>query len=188
MDGFNNTKFRTGTSVELAVDDSAGPHAGCLYAVWGGKEPGTVGQSDVYYRSSCDKGLTWSQPVLVNTLHREDGQFMARVSVDGRGTVHAVYLTRAYDHGHRLLDAEHAYSIDGGKTWAQERLTRVSFDGDLGVHQNGFPFIGDYIGISSVGDDTWMGFPHTMTGRAEIAVAHSVYHDDGSAIDHNKHA
>ncbi|MEA3203342.1 MAG: hypothetical protein QOI63_1017 [Thermoplasmata archaeon] len=176
MDDFNNTHFRTGTSVELAVDTSGGARAGCLYAVWGGKEANTVGQSDVYVRTSCDKGVTWTSPVLVNTLHREDGQFMARASVDGRGTVHAVYLTRAYDPGHRLLDAEHAYSTDGGKSWAQERLTMQSFDGDLGIHQDGFPFIGDYIGISSVGDDTWMGFPDTLTGASEIAVAHSVYH------------
>jgi hypothetical protein len=176
MEGFNNTKFRTGTSVEMAVDNSGGAHNGCLYALWGGRESGTVGQSDAYVRVSCDKGATWTLPILVNTLHREDGQFMARVSVDGRGTVHAIYFTRAYDPGHRLLDAEHAYSTDGGQTWTQERLTMRSFDGDLGIHQNGFPFIGDYIGISSAGDDTWMGFPDTMTGRSEIAVAHSVWH------------
>jgi hypothetical protein len=176
MDGLKNAKFRTGTSVELAVDNSGGPRDGCLHAVWGGKESGTVGQSDVYARTSCDKGATWSAPTLVNTLHRGDAQFMARVSVDGHGTVHALYLTRAYDPAGKLLDAEHAYSTDGGATWAQERLTGVSFDGDLGIHQDGFPFIGDYIGIDSVGDDTWMGFPHTMTGRAEIAVAHSVWH------------
>jgi hypothetical protein len=176
MDPFNNTKFRTGTSVELAVDNSGGPRDGCLYAVWGGKEPGTVGQSDIYVRTSCDKGTTWSNPTLVNTQRREDGQWMPRVSVDGRGTVHVVYLTKAYDPGHKLLDAEHAYSTDGGATWTQERLTTRSFDGNLGIHQDGFPFIGDYIGISSVGNDTWMGFPDTMTGRSEIAVAHSVWH------------
>jgi hypothetical protein len=55
-----------------------------------------------------------------------------------------------------------------------ERLTAVHSDGDLGVHQDGFPFYGDYIGISSVGDHTYMGFPVTVTGRAEIAVAHAM--------------
>jgi hypothetical protein len=175
MEEFTNTKFRTGTSVELAVDNSDGPRGGCLYALWTGREAGTVGQSDAYVRTSCDKGATWSLPALVNTQRREDGQFMPRVSVDGHGTVHAVYLTRAYDPGHKLLDAEHAYSTDGGANWTQERLTLHSFDGDLGIHQDGFPFIGDYIGISSAGDHTWMGFPSTLTGRAEIAVAHSVW-------------
>lgn len=174
MDELKGAKFRTGTSVELTIDNSDGPHKGCLYAVWGGKETAVVGPSDVYVRTSCDKGVTWTNPALVNTQHREDGQWMARASVDGQGTVHVVYLTRAYDPAHQLADAEHAYSTDGGKNWTQERLTTLSFDGDLGIHQNGFPFIGDYIGISSTGADTYMGFPTTFTGRAEIAVAHSV--------------
>jgi hypothetical protein len=175
MDELKGAKFRTGTSVELAVDTGNGPRAGCLYAVWGGREADVVGPSDVYLRTSCDQGSSWSMPHLINSVHREDGQWMPRVSVDGRGTVHVVYMTRAYDPRHVLLDAEHAYSTDGGATWTQERLTGTSFDGDKGIHQDGFPFIGDYIGISSVGDDTWMGFPTAMTGRAEIAAAHSLY-------------
>jgi hypothetical protein len=51
----------------------------------------------------------------------------------------------------------------------------VSFDGNLGIHQDNFPFIGDYIGISSVGDDTWMGYPDCHTGVCELAAAHSAY-------------
>lgn len=169
-------EYRIGTVVELAADRSSGNSTlkGCLYAVWGGNETGSVGGSDVYVRRSCDQGTTWGEPVLVNGVHRDDAQWMPRVSVDGHGTVHVVYYSRAYDPMHNLIDAEHAYSMDGGMNWTTERLTSVSFDGNLGLHQDGFPFIGDYIGIDSTGDHTWMGFPHTMTGRAEIAVAHSV--------------
>jgi hypothetical protein len=184
--------YRTITVVELAADRTAsgtsmaGPsfngttpsYAGCLYAVWGGRETvdgnDTVGPSDIYTRRSCDKGATWTEPVLINRNAREDGQWMPRVSVDGHGAVHVVYYTRAYDLDHNLIDAEHAYSTDGGQNWTVERLTSQSFDGNLGVHQNGFPFIGDYIGIDSVGDHTFMGFSHTATGRAELVVGHSV--------------
>jgi hypothetical protein len=109
---------------------------------------------------------------LVSNGPHDGAQFFPRVSVDGRGTVHVVYLTQAHDPGHRLLDAEWAHSTDGGVTWTVERLTAVHSDGDLGVHQDGFPFYGDYIGISSAGDHTYMGFPVTVTGKAEIAVAH----------------
>lgn len=179
--GSYQPKYRTGTIVELAADQSTGNSTmkGCLYAAWGGKETiasnETVGASDIYARRSCDKGDTWTPPVLVNAVHREDGQWMPRVSVDGHGTVHVVYFTRAYDPEHNLIDAEHAYSTDGGKNWTTERLTATSFDGNLGIHQDGFPFIGDYIGIASAGDHTYMGFPDTMTGRAEIVVAHSMH-------------
>lgn len=168
-----NVSFRHGTVVELASDNSADGD-GCLHAVWGGQENGTVGPSDIYARRSCDKGATWTEPVLVNADTRGDGQWMPRVSVDGRGIVHTVYLTR-HHHG-QFVDAEHAWSTDGGMTWQTERLTATSFDGDLGIHQEGFPFLGDYIGIASVGDVTYMGFPTTVTGRAEIAVAKSVWH------------
>lgn len=167
----DNRTWRYGTSVEVAVDDSSSPHAGCLYAAWGGQESGTVGASDAYVRRSCDGGKTWTDPALVNTKARADGQWMVRPTVDGNGTVHLVYFTRAYDPAHKLIDAEWAYSTDGGGNWTAHRLTDASFDGDLGIHQGGFPFIGDYIGITSAGQHVYMGFPTTVTGRAEIAVA-----------------
>lgn len=178
MGELSNVSFRHGTSVELAVDNSQGGN-GCLHALWGGRENGTVGASDIYARRSCDKGVTWSEPVLVNKDTREDGQWMARPSVDGRGVVHVVYFTRHY--GAPFVDAEHAWSADNGDTWQTERLTNTSFDGDLGIHQDGFPFIGDYIGISSTGGVTYMGFPSTVTGRAELAVAKSEWHAGESA-------
>jgi hypothetical protein len=167
--GLEGAAWRVLTVVELAIDNSGGPRDGCLYAVWAGPEDGAVGPSDVYMRSSCDRGATWSEPVVINA--DLDAQVFPRVAVDGRGTVHVVYLTRAHDPEHRLLDAEWSYSMDG-QNWTTKRLTSISFDGDLGIHQNGFPFIGDYIGISAAGDDVYMGFPTTHTGRAEIAVAH----------------
>jgi hypothetical protein len=163
-----DVKFRSGSSVEIAADlDAHGQ--GCLYTVF---PDGAADVADVYARTSCDGGATWGDPVLVSNGPREGAQFFPRISVDGHGTVHVVYLTQAYDPGHRLLDAEWAHSTDHGKTWTVQRLTTVPSDGDLGKHQDGFPFYGDYIGISSVGDHTYMGFPVTVTGRAEVAVAH----------------
>lgn len=170
----DEASFRKPTSVEIDIDQSGGPHDGCLYATWAGDEDGAVGGSDVYVRRSCDGGAagSWQEPVLVNAGTRENGQFFARATVDGHGAVHVVYLTQAYDPGNRLVDAEWAVSTDGGATWTARRLTTLSSDGDLGVHQNGGPFFGDYIGIDSVGGHVWMGFPSTATGVAEIAVAH----------------
>ena len=176
MDALEDVQFRTGTAVEMAIDTSHGPNDGCLYAAWA--DGAGEDQADVLGRSSCDGGATWTAPFLVSSGPHADAQFFPRLSVDGRGTVHVVYLTRAYDPAHHLLDAEWAHSTDGGATWTTRRLTANSFDGDLGIHQNGFPFIGDYIGIGSSGDHTYMGFPSSVTGRAEIAVAHVVY-DEG---------
>ncbi|MFA5944664.1 MAG: sialidase family protein, partial [Candidatus Thermoplasmatota archaeon] len=172
MDDLEDVEFRTGTAVEMAIDTSGGDGDGCLYAAWA--DGSQDDQADILGRSSCDGGASWTEPVLVSSGPHGDAQFFPRVSVDGRGAIHVVYLTRAYDPAHHLVDAEWALSEDGGATWTTTRLTRHSFDGDLGVHQNGFPFLGDYIGIGSSGDHTYMAFPSTLTGRAEIAVAHVV--------------
>ena len=42
-------------------------------------------------------------------------------------------------------------------------------------HNDHYWLQGDYIGIGSSGDHTYMGFPTTVTGVAEIAVAHVQY-------------
>ncbi len=174
MGDLDGVEFRTGTSVEMAIDTSGGERDGCLYAAWADGGFGND-SADVVSRTSCDGGATWTEPALVSTGPHAGAQFFPRVSVDGRGAIHVVYLTQAYDPAHRLLDADWAVSTDGGATWSAMRLTAHSFDGDLGIHQNGFPFIGDYIGIGSSGGHTYMGFPSTLTGRAEIAVAHVVH-------------
>jgi len=165
-----NSKFRVGTSVEGAIDRSTGPHAGCIYTAWSDGANGK-GDADVLSSHSCDKGKTWSKAARVNRDNTKSDQIMPRVAVGADGTVHVVYLTRAYDPNNKLLDAEYAYSTDGGATWSTKRLTTKSFDGDLGVHQDGFPFLGDYLGIDSQGARTYAGFPDTETGVSEIGVA-----------------
>jgi hypothetical protein len=180
-----NSKFRVGTSVEGAIDRSPGAHKDCVYGVWADAKAGE-GDADILSSASCDHGKTWSAPVRVNRDNTKSDQWMPRVAVGEDGTVHVVYMTRAYDpaaaqrgadspagesSANKLIDAEYAYSTDGGATWATKRLTTKSFDGDLGVHQDGFPFFGDYIGIDSQGARTYAAFPDSATGVAEIAVA-----------------
>lgn len=180
MGSLEGAEFRSGTVVEIAIDTSGGPRDGCIYGAWGGSDRTEDGDpADIYVRTSCDGGASWSDIIEVAPGTSADGQWMPRITVDGRGGVHIVYLTRHYDPEHFLIDAEWAYSTDGGTNWTTKRLTATSFDGNLGIHQDNFPFLGDYIGIGASGDHVYMGFPTTVTGRAEIAVAHVVYGGDG---------
>ena len=165
---FPNAGFRAFTTVELAVDTSGGPHDGRLYAVW--SDYGAQ-HADVLTRWSDDAGRTWSEPVRINADRTAADQWMARVVVAPDGLVHVVYFDRARDPDNRLIDAVHAVSRDAGGTWRTMRLTQHQFDGDLGIHQNGVPFIGDYLGIGASHDAVWVGFPTTVTGVAEVAVA-----------------
>ncbi|HEV8358936.1 MAG TPA: sialidase family protein [Candidatus Thermoplasmatota archaeon] len=165
-----NSEFRCGTFVELAADTSGGAHDGRLYAVW---EDARWDGHDIAASWSDDSGATWTEPVKVNQDTTANAQWMSRPTVGADGTLHVLYMDRSFDPADKLYDAVHAWSADG-LNWTSQRLTTVSSDGDLGVHQNGFPFIGDYVGIGIVGDHLYAGFPQTVTGKAEIAVAHIV--------------
>lgn len=164
-----NTEFRCGTFVELAVDNSGGPLDGALYAVWAGNH---TGDADIFLARSDDQGQSWTDPVRVNQDATTNAQWMTRVRVGDDGTVLVVYMDRAFDPEDRLYDATLATSTDGGATWATRRLTSISSDGDLGIHQSGFPFIGDYVGLETVAGHVYAGFPQTVTGKAQLAVAH----------------
>lgn len=164
-----NTKFRAPTMIEVAADTTGGPFEGRLYAVWHDHRDG---DANIYASHSADGGTTWSAPVRVNQDAGKHSQWMPRVDVGDDGTVHLVYLDRQWDPDDRLYDATHAWSTDGGLTWANQRVTSVSSDGDKGIHQTGAPFIGDYIGIDALGEHVYTGFPSTAGGVADLAVAH----------------
>jgi hypothetical protein len=160
------TATRCGTGQELAVDNSGGPHDGRVYVMW----PDAADDGgDIMVSWSDDGGATWADPATANGAPSE--QFMPRMGVDSRGHVHILHLDRQF-HG-TWFDATWTFSTDGGETWHHQRLTQHSFDPDLGIHQEGFPFIGDYNGIGAAGDFVYFAFPTTHTGRAEIAVAHA---------------
>ena len=165
------TRFRASTNVELAVDNSDGPFAGCLYTSWA--DNGT-GDWDILTRRSCDGGATWTNPVRINQDTGGAYQFFPRIVVDEQGVIHVTYQTQAYDPGMRLVDSEYAFSEDGGDTWTVQRLSTIGSNGDLGIHQDGGSFYGDYNGIAASGTTVYVGVPHTLTGKAEIAVARIV--------------
>lgn len=165
----NNT-YRSGPGIDLSVDASGGPRDGWLYLTYSDHQNE---DANVRVQVSTDGGETWSEPRLVNDgAHVPGEQWLARPHVDARGTLHLVYFDKARDaEKNVLIDATWSHSTDGGATWTHRRLTEVGFDGALGIHQFGGPFIGDYNGIASAGDVLFMGFPTTHTGRAEIALA-----------------
>jgi len=161
-------EYRTPSFVEMAIDATRGNHSGRIYLFW--PEWSEQTQSDVLSSWSDDGGKSWSTPINIATQVAGDQLFM-RPRVGPDGTVHVLFATQAYSGG-ELLDQVHAWSKDGGFKWGNERLTNQSFDGDLGIHQDGFPFIGDYNGLDVAPDGTvHAAWGDTVTGRAEIAYA-----------------
>jgi len=173
---FKESKYRTPGTLETAYDTSKGPNAGTLYACYPAADR-KGDQADIFVRSSKDDGRTWSEPVLVNDDPVGTHQWMCNIGVAGDGSVHAFFMDKRYDPEHKLIDITHAWSMDGGKTWTNERVSTVSYDGDLGKHQEGFPFIGDYLGVECVGSDCWAGFPDASDGVTTVVAAAHVHLD-----------
>jgi hypothetical protein len=164
---FEENEFRTGTNFEVAYDLTDGPRAGTLYAIYADESDG---DADILSRSSLDDGRTWTEPVRVHDASTND-QFMPNVAVAGDGSVHALFMDKRWDPANKLLDATWAVSLDGGATWTEQRVTARSFDGDLGQHQSGAPFVGDYIGLGAVGNTVWGAFPESTNGERTVVAA-----------------
>ncbi len=166
---FEENAFRTGVNYEAAFAH-AGPWTGRLYAIHA-QQDGV--DADILIRWSDNEGVTWSPPVQVDEAPRGD-QWLPNVAVAGDGSVHVAFLDKSRDPDNRLIDVVHAASLDGGETWHSGRVTRVNWDGDLGVHQEGFPFLGDYIGLDAAGSHVWGGVPDGSNGAALVAAAFHV--------------
>jgi hypothetical protein len=165
---FDESEYRTGTNFELAYDHTGGPRKGTLYVIYA-SDP--QGDADIFVRSSEDDGHTWGEPVRVNGDPTTHHQFIPNIVVARDGSVHAFFMDKRWDPANKLIDITHAVSVDGGLAWRDERVTTASFDGDLGVHQEGFPFIGDYIGIGAGGDEVWGAFPDASNGNTTVVAA-----------------
>ncbi|MHB8586604.1 MAG: sialidase family protein [Thermoplasmatota archaeon] len=172
IQGFNESKYRAGSSMELAYDLTKGPDRGTLYITYAAAGlHGNASASNIYVRSSKDDGRTWSDAALVDPDPSGAHQWMPNIAVAGDGSLHVFYMDKQYNTNHTLIDLSHAVSVDGGKTWSTQRVSTLSYDGDLGRHQNGFPFIGDYLGVAAAGNDVWAGFPDASGGQTTVVAA-----------------
>jgi hypothetical protein len=89
-----------------------------LYLVWQDKLPS--GRAGIRFAASTDKGLTFSQPVLLSEQSEEGGYdaFVPSIAVYGAGTLAVTwYDTRAVERGQEGWDVRLRASPDGGKTW-----------------------------------------------------------------------
>lgn len=162
-DKFTNTEASPTFGFELVAGRDGRVHA--IYA------DHDAGNADVLTRWSDDRGATWSEPVRVSDDAAGHQQFLPNMALAGDGSLHAFFLDRRYDEADRLNGVTHAWSLDDGATWRNQRVSNVSWDGDLGRHQDGYPWIGDYTGVAAAGDHVWAAFPDTSQGGEPVLVA-----------------
>jgi hypothetical protein len=143
----DGTPLRTG---DILPEVGAGPN-GELYLVWQEASLAPSG-SAIAFSESLDGGITWSDPVRINT--RPDVQaFTPSVEALANGTIGVTHYDLRFntpDPATLPTDYWFLHSHDGGDTWIETRVTPTSFDGKLAPFARGL-FLGDYVGLTAAG-------------------------------------
>ena len=159
--------FRTSVYPVLAVDASGGAHDGRKYIAW----PAAGATGAGVWVAWSDDAVSWSDPVEV-TAGLPDDQFMPWIDVDPLGAVHVAYYDCSVDAGGTNMTMGYTHSLDGGAHWADPVwVGQAPFDGDLGHHQSGAPFIGDYIGLDASCGAVHFFWADTRHGRSDVYAA-----------------
>ena len=155
-DGF---PLRTG---DIIPEIAAGPN-GSVYMVW---QEATLAPSGsaIALSKSLDGGLTWSEPVRINT--RPDVQaFTPSIEVLPDGTIavtHYDLRNNTPDPATLPTDYWFLHSHNGGATWTETQVTPASFDGKLAPIARGY-FLGDYMGLAVRSGGFMAAFTQTET-------------------------
>lgn len=172
------TDFRTSVYPVFGLDTSGGPHDGRIYIVWPASGP--TGTS--VYISHSDDSIAWSTPLDV-TASLDDDQFMPWVDVGPDGYVHIAYYDCSVDAAGNNMTLGYAVLQPGGEVLARNSwVGEVPFDGDLGHHQTGVPFIGDYIGVDASCGAVHFFWADTRHGRSDVYSATILR--DSAAMDY----
>jgi hypothetical protein len=118
-------------------------------------------QADVMLVRSADGGDSWFRPVKVNGDSTNADQFQPYVAVNQGGQVNVVYFDRRLDArrvqgstvehpGNYFIDTWLSRSLDGGRTFADRRISHDSWDPAIHppISDSG-QFIGDYQGLAA---------------------------------------
>lgn len=147
-------------SNSAVVADESGVHV-----VWGARGPN--GQSKIFVRNSLD-GVTFAGPAQQIDAMPTGHQWLPDIaSADGRITV--VFFDSREDPAYSprrppantaggfnsgdVVNVWRAVSGDGGVTWAEERVSTVSFNPNWVTGTT--PFAGDYLYVSAVPGRVW---------------------------------
>lgn len=162
----DNGSYRTPMNPQLAADGNG--TLALVYTDWVGS--GNASHYDVEVVTSTDDGDTWSDPVTVNDDGTTTDQFFPAITTGPTGVYHDRFDMIWYDRRDTAdtnITVYYAHSTDGVNWSDNVRVSTAAFDGDLGIHQRNFSFIGDYIGVAAGPDLVHAFWADTRTGESE---------------------
>ena len=123
-------------------DLSGGPNHGTIYVNWTDQRNGSD-DTDVWLSKSTDGGFTWSDPIRINDDEPGKHQFFTWMDVDqANGNLFFVFYDRR-NYSDNQTDVYLAYSMDGGNTFINKKISESPFVPNPGV------FFGDYTNIQA---------------------------------------
>ncbi|KAA0207473.1 MAG: T9SS type A sorting domain-containing protein [Ignavibacteria bacterium] len=174
--------IRTNNFPRVAVDNSFGPYRGTIYVVTEinpANNPNDL--ADVVLVRSTDNGQTWSSPLRLNDDNTSTDQWMPAISVDNNtGKVFVCWYDSRVDPGNNLMTELYgAVSTNGGVSFStNEPISNEKFNpDDMRVSQGSGQafYIGDYIGISAIGNTSYSSW---MDGRNNSLGSYVAYFPD----------
>ena len=160
--------MRVNSFPSMAVDLSNSPYRGTIYIVWTnvgfpGANLGTG--TSVYMIKSSDKGDTWSAPILINSdTTAGKHHYLPWITCDqANGYVSVVF----YDNRNCTsseAEAWMAYSTDGGTTFADLKVSDVTFTPSP-IPMMATKYMGDYLAISAYGGKAYPCWTDTRSGH-----------------------
>jgi PKD repeat protein len=159
---------RVNSFPSMAVDISGGPNNGNLYIVWANiGVPGTNTGSDidVYMIKSTNEGADWSVPVKVNQDPSGQGKehYFPWITCDRLTGELSVVFYDDRNVSSTQCEVFVANSADGGENWEDFKVSDVAFT-PAPIPGLASDYMGDYLGISSVGNRVYPTWTDNRTG------------------------
>jgi hypothetical protein len=165
-------------AMEADISDSS-PYQGNVYIAYMDQ---TLGDADIFFVKSTNRGTSWSTPIRINDDAVSNGrdQFHPWISVNEDGVITVVFFDRRNDPGNLYFDLYMTQSFDAGNTWTPNlRITNASsYPQTMLATKTSDSFdpfrqpiatsplaelLGEYIGVSSV--DRYVNMIWTDTRR-----------------------
>lgn len=132
----------------MEVDITGGERDGYIYVAWAADNV-----PNIYFSRSTDKGLSWSDAIIVHEVETND-QFWPWIAIDPKnGDIAIMYLDSRDDPDNMLTECYVSYSSNGGESWQDLRASDAGFDLRLNpfgsvTGKPGGVFAGDYNGCA----------------------------------------
>jgi len=169
-------------ALEADVSDSS-PYQGTVYIAYMDRP---LGDADIYFIKSTDRGASWSTPLRINDDSSSNGkdQFHPWISVNQDGIISVGFFDRRNDPGNLYYDLYLTQSFDGGNSWTPNlRITnassfpetqlsaslRADFDPQkqpIAASPLG-ELLGEYIGVNSAGRYVNLVWTDTRRGNQD---------------------